>query len=303
MKFGTYIKMCRERYELTQEELVNHLYMHDDLFIKLDVVTLSRWEREVTRPNFERQRKLIQAFRKFSDDIFPGHALLDAAHILQQTTQLGITKIVGKHKRYILDFPKDLININNITISDMKTTSYFESSLKLTYQLHKKITNNVSNLTQNHFKIWASHPKSFFLLANYDEHFFGMLFSLSLTQEAFNRLLAREMKESDIQEEHFAKEGEKEYVYPLGFFAYSEESATQLLLAHYHYLVSHQHTIDEVGILVKIEEGHKLAKELGLHPSTDMSTLPVSYRAKIEDTLLNDNALSIVFEKFKPKNK
>ena len=155
MKFCHYMKLCREHFDLTQEELVQHLYIHDNVFSKLDVGTLSRWERGITCPNLERQAKFIESLRTFSDTLFPGFEFFDIEKIKLHTSQSDISKTIGKHKRYILDFPKDLIEIDKIRIHNMKEARDFNSSLKLTYELHKKITNNYSNLTLEQFQLWA----------------------------------------------------------------------------------------------------------------------------------------------------
>ena len=301
MKFGNYIKACRKRFHLTQDELVEHLYHYDDIFSKLDGVTLSRWERGITCPNLHKQKIFIESLRQISDDLFPCFDLLSTQQITLNTATLGISKIIGKHPRYMLDFPKDLIESHKINIKHMKETDIYQKSLKLTYELHKKITNDYAQLTLHHFQDWASHPRSLFLLAQYEEHFFGMLFSLSLKKTIFTKLLEGSMQENEITQEHFAEENEKSDEYLLGFFSYSEEATSHLMLAYYHYLMKEQKNIEKIGVLVKIAEGHALSKTLGLKPLNITTSLPSPYASSIGDVILNPNALTIFFEKFIPE--
>jgi len=298
MKFGHYVKQCRERYNLTQEELVEHLFLYDPLFSKLDVVTLSRWEREVTCPNVEKQSAFIASLRTFSHSLFPSFDLFEFEKLKPHSSNFNMSKALSKQKRYVLNFPNDLIETDKIEIMNMKDAQDFYSSLKLTYELHKKITNDFSNLTFEQFQLWASHPKSFFLLATYENHFFGMFFSLQLKTKVFNDLLNFEMREEEIIHEHFAQDGEESSEYLLGLFAYSKESASLLILHYFKHLIEEEKHIENLGAIVKVDPGHKLASHLGLNPTDGKLSTPFAYQAKLKDVILNPGVLNVLFEKF-----
>jgi len=300
MKFGDYIKHCRERYNLTQETLVEHLFLYDEIFEKLDVSTLSRWERGVTCPNVEKQSIFIASLRTFSDSLFPAFDSFEFSVLKPHTTQFNMSKTLAKQKRYVLNFPHDLIEADKIEIIDMKRAQDFNSSLKLTYELHKKITNDFSELTFEHFQKWASHPKSFFLLASYENHFFGMFFSLQLKTDIFNHLLNFEMKETEIELEHFAQDEEESSEYILGLFAYSKESASLLILYYFKHLIDKQKNIQDLGAIVKVDPGHKLASHLGLKPANGKLSTPFAYQETLKDVILNQGVLNVLFEKFTP---
>ena len=60
-----YLKACREKLGMTQEDLVEALYHFDDVsFVGLTPTTLSRWERGVTTPPPNRMAALLRFFQQ-----------------------------------------------------------------------------------------------------------------------------------------------------------------------------------------------------------------------------------------------
>jgi transcriptional regulator with XRE-family HTH domain len=53
--FSSYLQMIRDKKNLTQQHLLELLVKSNDAFSKLDLTTLSRWERGVTTPKLEKQ--------------------------------------------------------------------------------------------------------------------------------------------------------------------------------------------------------------------------------------------------------
>lgn len=64
--FSAYLKDLRKKSELTQSEAMQKLILQDEDFEHLDIVTFSRWERNVTKPNRSRQ---ISVLRVFTNDL------------------------------------------------------------------------------------------------------------------------------------------------------------------------------------------------------------------------------------------
>ena len=72
MYFSEYLKSCRERSNLTQEQLVSNFYTHDiEMFESLDSSTLSKWERSIVKPNISRQVSILKYFQKITDTAYP----------------------------------------------------------------------------------------------------------------------------------------------------------------------------------------------------------------------------------------
>lgn len=302
MYFSHYLKACRKQFSLTQEELVSHFYQKDEVFSNLDVVTLSRWERGINRPNVQRQKSVIQALQTYSNNLFPCFDSIDMQQIEAKLSHIGIQNIIGKHKRFIMNFPCEIIEKDEIEIINIKAMEEVDLYIDIAYSILSKMTNNYLELDTKVFKQWASHPDSFFLFAIYKDQFFGMLFSLRIKAKIFEKLINFELLEKDIKEEHFASKNEEACDYPLSFFAYTQQSASLLILRYYSYLVKEQKHIQEVGCFPKTLEGEAFVKTLGLQSHkkhTHKKIITHSFKAPIQEVLVNPYILTILFKEEK----
>ena len=300
MKFCEYIKTCREHFSLTQEELVNLLFQSNDIFSGLDAVTLSRWERCLTYPNIERQQYFIKAMQSYSHSIFPCSDSLSLEEVEKEVYEKGIQKVIGKHKRFILTFPNELLDEDAMQFNTLDTFKNPHDYLNLTYTFIKKITNEMINIDFERFEQWAKHPSSFFLIASYQRQFFGVMFSIRIKESIFNDLMHFKMSENDIKLEHLASCEEKGCEYPFTLFTYTEQTATILILRYYAHLLKHKNHIGTLGSLPKSPEGEKLISTLGLkHFRNDPKEVsPIkAYQATMEEVLLNPYALNMLFKK------
>ena len=297
MKFGEYIRVCRERYGLTQSALVDLLYGFHDIFNGLDMVTLSRWERNVTAPNIERQRYFIEAMQEFEPRIFPAFDAIDMAEIEAAIFERGIQRTIGKHKRFILNFPSQIIEEDALQVEPLTLWEEPEPVLKIAHTFIHKVTQNQTDIPMERFAAWVAHPSTLFLVASYHRQFFGMLISLRLKPEIFEKLMHFEMEEKEIVPAHFADENEEGCAYPLSMLAYTEQCATLLALRYYRYLMEREKTTAYVGSRPKLKEGGELAKTLGLslfQVAPDKSAR--TFRANINDVLLNRYVLTLIFK-------
>lgn len=297
MQFGDYIKICRERFGLTQNALADILFGFHEIFHGLDTVTLSRWERNITSPNILRQRYFIEAMQQFEPTIFPAFDAIDMDAVERSMFQRGIERVIGKHKPFILDFPSDIIEQEAIAVTDLANLDDPMPTLKITHAFIRKVTDDEAKIPFETFKTWAMHPGSKFLLATYHQQFFGMLFSLRLKPDIFEKMMHFQMLERHITTQDLAQQDEEGCEYPFSLFAYTQQSATILSLRYYRYLITCQAHTACAGTFPKRKEGAKLASTLGLapfmkHPQDNRS----SYRANMVDVLLNRYILAIIFK-------
>ncbi len=299
MNFGDYLKSCRKQFLLTQEELAERLFNYDETFYSLDVVTLSRWERGINRPNVQRQKLIIQSFQSNDKTIFPCFDLINILQIEEKITTIGIQSIIGKHKRFIINFPTEMVEEDAIRIVNIKEIQASKSHMEMAYSIYTKMSNNNLEISLDKFREWALHPSSLFLFILYKDQFFGMLFSIHIKTDIFKKLMHFKLLEKNLSETDFSLLNEKGCNYPLGFFAYTEQSASLLILRYYAYLVAHQKTIEEVGCFPQTTDGEKFVVTLGLesyesHVINDRQNH--SFRASITDVLLNKYMLTILFK-------
>ncbi len=145
----------------------------------------------------------------------------------------------------------------------------------------------------------AKHPASSFFICEYKEQFFGLLFSLHLKKDIFEKLMNFEMQEVDIKDEHFVVDNEVGCEYLLNFFSYSQKVAALLFISYYNYLIDNQKQIIEIGVGTMMDEGHKLIQRLNLSHYKDIQidskhTLSF-YRQTLKDVLINESILKILF--------
>lgn len=300
MQFNEYLKTCRERYGLTQEQLVQELYNADDQFLGLNTGTLSRWERGTTQPSLSKQVGIIKVFQNYTNTVFPCFDDLEYEEIENSICKVGINNLLGNSKKLVLNFLSNVIQVDDMKITHVRHAENIDQVLLMPQALDKELTNNFSILNDEHFKSWALHPSNLFLISEYQGQFLGMLFSLRLKYEVFEKLMNFEMNEEDITVEDFASFEEHGCKYILSFFASNENSASLLFLRYYAHLIANQRIISDVGVLTILDDGRKLVNRLNLEHLKDVrvkeGTLS-SHCATLSEVLINEDVLKMIFQK------
>lgn len=300
MQFNEYLKTCRERYNLTQEELVQELYNTDDEFSGLNTGTLSRWERSATQPSLSKQVGIIKVLQNYNNTVFPCFEELDDEEIENSICKVGIHNLLGNNKKLVLNFLSNVIQVDDMSIIHVRHAENINQILTMPHALDKELTNNFSILEDKHFKTWALHPSNLFLISEYEGQFLGMLFTLRLKPEVFEKIMNFEMKEEDITVEDFASFEENGCNYILSFFSSNEKSASLLFLRYYAHLIANQKVISDVGALTILDDGRKLINRLNLKHLKEMQVNEghlSSHRAILSEVLINEAVLKMIFQK------
>ncbi len=298
MQFNEYLKTCRERYDLTQEQLVQELYNTDEEFSGLNTGTLSRWERGSTRPSLSRQVSIIKLFKKYSNHFFP--CFYDQENVEDELCRVCIKNLIGNSKEHILKFPTKVFTVDDIKVSHMRSHEDMGLMLKMSLSIMSGITSNYFQIDMNHLKSWALHPSSLFVLAEYEGQFLGMLFALRLKPDIFKKIIAFEMYLHEINENDFASFEEKACSLPMGFFAYNEKTASLLFLRYYAHLIANQDMIIEVGTTTVLDGGRKIVEAMHLTHRNDLKVeagTVSAYSAPLEDVLINEDVVKMIFSK------
>lgn len=300
MQFNEYLKSCRDRHNLTQEQLVQELYNFDDAFAGLDVVTLSRWERGVSRPSLERQVRIVKWLQNITKVAFPGFDMIQKRAVEDELCIVGVHNIIGKNKRLVMNFPSHIMKLEELKLTHLRHTDNIDHLLKLPHNIHKSLTDNYMQLQEDHLRSWALHPSNLFLVVEYQTQLFGMLFALRLKPEVFEKVLNFEMNLHEISDNDFASFDEVGCNMPFLFFAYSDRVAALLMLRYYAHLIANQDVISEVGALSFHDEGRKLLSRFHLQPCKNVPA-PLkslaSHRGSIDDVLVNEDVLKMIFLK------
>jgi len=301
MYFSDYLKKCREKYQLTQEDLAIALSHFDrELFGSLDNVTLSRWELGKSNPNAARQVQVIKYFQSIDDLIFPCFDETESEMIEKHVCKTGMLNLPGKNKSLILNFPSS-ISIDELTVHQLRDSEMIDENIKIALDLNKEFSHNHSLIDDERFKEWTHIPENLFLICEYNKQFFGLLFSLRLKSEVFDRLMHFEINQNDITMDDFASPDEVGSNFILAFFAMNDMGASLLLIRYFAYLISEQKKILEIGSMSTHEDAIALMESIHLkHCKTKRFSGGMkrqSYRALLSDVLVNETMVKVLFSK------
>lgn len=300
MKFNTYIKLCREKNHLTQEQLVQELYNYDDVFKGLDVSALSRWERDISKPSIEKMLKSVRLFAEMSDTVFPCFDDMPNDSIEDELCKLGIKNIIGTSKDHILNFPSKSFEVDDIQIKHLRSVDDIDAVLDMPYDTIKSLTGSDSFFGFDLIKSWALHPSNLFLLSEYKGQFYGLLFILRLKPDTFEKIINFEMSSKDISDDDFATFDEMGSNFPVSFFAYNDKSSSMLFLRYYAHLIANQSVISKVGTTPLLASGKKILEKINLsaykEKETPLGTL-TAYQASLSEVLINEAVLKMIFQK------
>ena len=300
MKFNKYLKSCREKYNLTQEELVQELYNFDDIFENLDTNTYSRWERATTKPSIKKQISILKLFQTKSGHILSCFEDMNKENVENELCKLGIKNLIGHSKEHILDFPTKAFKVDDISVKQIKNADDIDAILQMPYDVIENLTGNVYNLSFGDIKKWAMHPSNLFLISEYQDRFGGILFTLQLKPNIFQKIIDFEIDLKDISIDDFAQTNEIGCNFPIAFFAYNEKSSTLLVLRYYAHLIANQEYIKNIGATPLLDGAKTIVQKMNMKYYKDKEVkqgILSSYFAPLSEILLNESVLKMIFQK------
>ena len=263
MQFRDYLKQCRERNALTQEELVHALYSFNiEHFEGLDTTTVSKWERGVTKPSPSRQVAILKYFQSLSGIALPCWDNYTSEEAEEIICKVGVQNLLGNSKELVLKFPQKMMLLNDLRVIQARNTENFDKYIEMNVELDKGFNHRFTGLTAAHFKNWALHPSHTFYICEYKDQFFGLFFILRLKPESFEKIIRLEIMERDLTNADFATYDEPGSHYFLSFFALNEKAATMLFIRNLAHLIAHQKVIENVGVAYIMEDAAKLLKKM-----------------------------------------
>lgn len=299
MNFNQYLKLCRDESHFTQEKLVEELYNYDiDSFHGLDTNTLSKWERGVTKPRLGKQVKILKYFQKQTGLAFPYLEQSSTHEVEEMICEIGMQNLLGKNKKIILDFPSNTIGTEDLQVQQLRNSDMLEKVLEINLNIDKDFNHDLTHLEFEDFKKWALHPSNVFYLCEYKEQFFGLLFTLRLKPEIFERIMSFKMTKKDITSEHFASYSEEGTSYVVSFFAMNEKAASMIFIRYYAYLIANQNVITSIGVAAMQKDSQKLIKKMNLHfcmrHAFDETLAVQTYRESLANFLASENVIKMI---------
>ncbi len=266
MKFNEYLKKCRDNSSLTQEQLVHALYSYDiDHFESLETSTLSKWERGLTKPKASKQVSILKYFQSITGDALPCFNDYAAEEAEEMICTVGMQNLLGKSKELVLNFPAAMIGLDDLHVYQLHNSEMLDEVIAINIDMDKDFNHNTTKLTFKQFKEWALYPSNSFYSCEYKGQFFGLLFTLRLKPEVFERIMDLEIDEKDLTVEDFASFKEIGCNYMISFFAMNEKAAALLFVRYYAHLIANQKVIAEVGLGTMMEDVKKFIHNMNLH--------------------------------------
>ncbi len=264
MYFSNYLKSCRERNGLTQEQLVHALYSFDTKYFQgLDTSTFSKWERGITKPSTAKQTSVLRYFQQHTGKALPCWEHLTADEAEAQICETGMKNMLGsKSKELVMRFPEKMTAAGDLVVKQLRNTEILDEVAQFNVDLDQGFNQRFTGLDNEDFKAWALHPSNTFFVSTYKGHFFGLLFALRLKPEIFEKVMSLEIKEKDISFDDFATFDEPGCSYIISFFALNEKSASLLFIRYFAHLIANQDVTIEVGFATMIEDAIKLTRNM-----------------------------------------
>ena len=302
MQFNEYLKKCRRENSITQEQLVHGLYSFDiDHFEGLDNSTLSKWERGITKPKPSKQVSILKYFQIITDTALPcfeNHSIEEAE---ESICKVGMKNLLGKSKKLIMNFPEKMIGADDLKVIQLRDSDVIDKIIDINIDLDRGFNHRFTDLLPEHFKEWAIHPSNSFFLCEYKEQFFGLLFTLRLKPEAFEKIINLDIREKELSTQDFASFDEMGSNYIISFFAMNEKASAMLFIRYYAHLIANQKVISHIGVATMMDDGRKLISAMNLHlharkPIEDGLILE-TYQKTLSNFLASENILKIILTK------
>jgi len=301
LKFNEYLRNCREDSQLTQDELVIDLYQHDDMFSGLDSSTLSKWERGIVKPIAIKQVSILKYFQTKTGLSFPCWSTYSVTKAEEIICKTGMKNLLGKSKELVLNFPEKMIGADELIVHQLRHSEMIDKIIDINIDLDKGFNHKFTELLPEHFKDWALHPSNSFYFCEYKEQFFGLLFTLRLKPQAFEKIMNLEIKEKDLTPDDFATFEEMGSNYIISFFAMNEKAASMLFIRYYAHLIANQKVIQEVGFATMLEDAIKLSSKMNFHKYTethlDNGLTLETYRNTLPHFLATDKVIKMILSK------
>lgn len=287
---------------MTQEQLVHALYSFDiDSFEGLDTSTLSKWERGVTKPKAAKQVNIIRYFQEKTGIALPCWESYTADQTEELICKVGMKNLLGKSKELVLNFPSKMIGADDLIVTQLRSSAMIDKVIDINMDLDKGFNHEFTELLPLHFKEWALHPSNSFYVCEYKDQFFGLLFTLRLKPDAFEKIMDHKIKEKDLTVDDFASFDEIGSDYMISFFAMNEKAASMLFIRYYAHLIANQKIITEVGVATMMEDARKLLNNMNLthHASLEISKELIlqTYRETLANFLACENVVKMILSK------
>jgi len=297
MKIAKYLKDCRTRLNMTQEEFSYELYLfNNERFRGIDTTTISKWERGVTSPPIPRLQALIHFFQYKSSLPLPCWENFNEEKILENLYSKPVKKILGSAKEIVGRVPLDIELQKDYNLIPLHSHFRAKDLLELTLLMIQSIKPTFKALEIKELERWMEDSRNFFQVVSYKNSFLGMLSILRLKPKVFDEIMNFQREEGTLKVEDFANLDKEGSLFFLSFYSLTPEIATLLMARLYAHLIANQQNIKELGFISSLAEAHRIGENMRLDFFKRRGNLS-AYRNNLFTILSSEPVIKTLFEK------
>ena len=300
MQYKEYLRGCRERFGMTQEELVTELYLFDSQkFGGLDITTLSKWERGRSQPPPARISDILRYFQKRSGEKLPCWGEEEPYSIDSLLCREAMRSLIGKTRILYNHLPVDTLPKEHLTLIPLRQFERREQLLEVHQLLYDDIYDGFASVELERFKEWSLDPRHFFQVLLYKETFLGLLFALRLKETAFDELLDFRRGRASIAFDDIADFDEEGSLFILSSYAFHPKVLSILFMKLTAHLITHQESYHRLGLTTGLPEVERMVERIDMRHRNafhgDVGEEIHSYSISLEELFRNEEILRTLF--------
>jgi len=293
------LRQYRDLKDLKQMELVDDLIRYSDRFSGLNIVTLSRWETEKTKPGLKKKQALLKFL--FSRGCFTSTACRNMIRERYGYLQEGLEKTFDRQFKHLIgNYPES--DSVKYTIRSLKEHPdkdvYFQQIIEI-----ERASNPVKksySITPKMIAKWCGHSSSFAIVCESNSQHTGHYILLKLKNAVAEDIIFHRKDFFSIGIDDFCSKEEKGTYVTLTLYARSAKVAALLNIQHYYHLVDHIHTINKIAIFSRREDTVPMTKDYGIHLAASGFDKKDGYKwyglsAPLEDILFSDTVVETIY--------
>ncbi|HHO65948.1 MAG TPA: XRE family transcriptional regulator [Epsilonproteobacteria bacterium] len=293
------LRQYRDLQDLTQMELVNALIEYSDKFNGLNIVTLSRWETETTKPGLKKRQTLLKFL--FSKGCFANTTCRNMIKERYGYLQEDLEKTFDRQFKHLIgNFPEsDSFEYTIHTLKDHPEKAlYFELIVEIEQASHP--TDCLYNATPQILEKWCEHPASFAIVCESRRQHAGHYILLKLKSSVADDIVHHQRSLFSITMDDFCDVEEKGTYLALTLFSRSGKVAALLNIEHYIHLIEQMNHIEKIVIFSRREDAVPMTKDYGIHLVASGTDEKEGYQwyglsAPLEDILFADTVVEAIY--------
>jgi len=259
------LKRYRERKGLKQEDLVDELRGFSDRFTALSVVTLSRWENEVTRPGIQKRQALLKFFYRQGCFEHPQcrSRIRDRYAALHQALERSFER---PFRHFIGNYPEtEGLHYELIPLREHPERELcIEHIVEIERHGRPEGADTSCSFTAERLARWSEHPSTYAYVCKSSHQHAGHQLMIKLPTSVVRDTVLHRREYLDFDDGELCAEEEPGSYLILGLYARSPRVSALLNTLHYQFLAERMNRIDEIAIFSRREDTLSMTRDYGI---------------------------------------